>query len=346
MNIRTPFNEGVYGVLHVVWTLRLETPLTIHNGQKAAYKQQDAHMEKGRGMSKAFKWKDAAAMLPDSEKPKKDGKQEWLQVADFNYAFRIMDGAVAAEYAIPASSIRGTLRNVAITSFAERKDWQALNVPKKPEQDSDAAKAERKAKIDRVLALLSDQQSGWFDILSLFGCVFEIEEQQQDTRIWAGRLRVTTDALKTSQPGIDGERYTDGGPENLKRHILVRNPLDRITSAAKSGGLHFSLEMSEGETFTARMEILNPCATDLKLLDAWRQDIGDGFLRFGALTSQGRGRVSLAQEDYTLYWRSNLSLADQLDDLPEADLFYHIWKQGAALTFADLQKIMLNKGVA
>lgn len=335
--LRKPFEHGVYGVLHVDWTLKLETPLTIHNGQKTAYKQQDPTMKKGRGKDRDVNWTQALKKL-DKRIKEKEG---WSEVADFNYHFEIEDNQVVPQYAIPSSSIRGTLRNAAITSFIEREDWQCFNLPKKPEKHDDAALAERKRKIDNALKHLQNQQSGWYDVLSLFGLVFELEEKQQQPLVWAGRLRLTVAPLESKSGEIDGKYYADGGPDNLKRHITVRNPLDRVTSAAKEGGLHFKIEMSEGQGFQVHCEILNPRQTDIELLEAWRDDINAGYLRFGALTSQGRGRTIIAHETHTLYLRTNRPQAAQLDDLDKSDLFYGIWKS-KQLSLAKLKHFELS----
>lgn len=191
-----------------------------------------------------------------------------------------------------------------------------------------------------MLQHLHNQSSGWYDILSLFGLVFELfelEKQQEQPHIWAGRLRLTTRLGSPSDSKIDGKPYHDGGPPDLKRHITVRNPLDRVTSAAKEGGLHFTLEMSEEEAFQIGFEILNPKHTDLTLIEAWREDIDDGFLRFGALTSQGRGRVTIESEEYTLYLRTQHRLAAKLDELDDT-LFQGIWKGKENMTFEQLQE--------
>jgi CRISPR/Cas system CSM-associated protein Csm3 (group 7 of RAMP superfamily) len=338
--IKQQFEHGVYGMLHVDWTLQLQTPLTIHNGMKAAYKQQDPHFQKGRGMQKDFKWQDADKLLS----AKGDKKTGWSQVADFNYHFAIAGQHVSPEYAIPASSIRGTLRHAAITAFVERTARRDFMIPKKAESEDSSKKAERKHQIDRTFQHLENQRSGWYNLLSLFGCAFDIEdaelkERLDDPAIWAGRLRLTTKLAPSANPGIDGidpQKTAHDGPQNLKRHIIVRNPLDRVTAAAKEGGLHFSMEMSEGESFAVHFEILNPHHTDIGLLATWYEDIDAGFLRFGALTSQGRGRASITKETYTLYWSADRALAKQLNDLPKEDLFHEIWK-GADLTLEQLQ---------
>lgn len=242
--IRQPFQKGVFGILKVNWTVKLETPLTIHNGKKAAYKQQDANSSKGRGKHTEFAWAEAEQHLGH----KKSG---WSELADLNYAFSIEQEQVNVHYTIPASSIRGALRNASVTAFTERDEWQCFNLPKK-ELSPDKAKAdERKRHIERALQHLHNQASGWYDILSLFGLAFELEEHKQQPLIWAGRLRLDTCLERPSDSRIDGKQYHDGGPPDLKRHITVRNPLDRVTSAAKEGGLHFTMEMSEGKPFTS-----------------------------------------------------------------------------------------------
>jgi hypothetical protein len=86
--------------------------------------------------------------------------------------------------------------------------------------------------------------------------------------------------------------------------MTVRNPLDRMTHASKDGGLHHFLEFCRGETFEVKMTMVNPQGSDLGLLSLWQREINAGLLRFGALSSIGRGRVSILEPSYELQLNS------------------------------------------
>ena len=92
--------------------------------------------------------------------------------------------------------------------------------------------------------------------------------------------------------------------------------------------------------------ILNPKPADVELINLWHSDIHNGFLRFGGLTSQGRGRVEIASEQYRLFVSSASALHQQVKDLGKKDLtenaeniyFNKIWC-GAEVTRAELAGI-------
>jgi CRISPR/Cas system CSM-associated protein Csm3 (group 7 of RAMP superfamily) len=336
-----PFENGVLGVLHGHWELTLKTPLVIRSGNekksKAAFRQQAREFKKGRGMEMAFVWKNAAQRREENE-------SEWSQVTDFNYHFFINpQNNVDVAYSIPASSVRGALRQWTIKSLVAREFRRLFSLPKKNAQ-SDVTQ------IEEVKQEIESGIKGWRDILSLFGCAFDLDPQNPLT--WAGRLRLTTELISTSAPTTleaAGKPITHfDGPKNMNRHINVRNPIDRVTMAAKDKGLHFGLEMSENEKFAIDFHILNPKSTDIRLLDLWAQDIQEGFLRFGGLTSQGRGRVELdeAKETYTLFVSPASAMAATIEGLGKPypitdDLFADFWR-GVKLTRSELISLDLS----
>lgn len=195
-----------------------------------------------------------------------------------------------------------------------------------------------------ALKAVEDTGNYWHHILSLFGSAY-------DTSLtWSGRLRINAVRLNGTQhnqcAGIAPSSPDSVAPDNMKRHINTRTPMDRVTMAAKSGGLHSGLEMSEGETFTIEFRILNPKPLDLKILKLWKRDINTGFLRFGGLTSQGRGRVSISADNYRFYAAKNTELFTNLrgfgkPDISKGTLFENLWT-GMEVTHEELFAFDLN----
>lgn len=336
MSIPLPFPNGVAGALHGSWVLLLKTPLFIRHGAKAAYKQQSRDLKKGRGNKIEFSWNNGG----DAE--------EWSEIADFNYHFQVQeDQTLAVEYSIPASTIRGALRQWAIKSLIDFSERRAFNIPKKQEMTG----KELSALMASARQTLQKDKNYWYDILSLFGSAYDLNPEADDPLTWAGRMRLTTRILNGAAgrefDGISAGSGANQGPSNIKRHVNVRNPLDRVTMAAKQGGLHFGLEMSEGEQFQVDFHIVNPKPNDLQLLNLWCNDIHEGYIRFGGLTSQGRGRVAVAAEVYRLYLPPTAPLYPQVKQLAKPDLakgtiFEGVWR-GAELTRQELLKLEIEK---
>ena len=90
MNILSPFEKGVLGVLSCSWSLVLQTPLVIRGSKKVAFKQQKKHESKGRGTDLDLIWKDADQILDDKQKG-------YSQTADFNYHFYVQQDKVEVE---------------------------------------------------------------------------------------------------------------------------------------------------------------------------------------------------------------------------------------------------------
>lgn len=346
MNFNRPFENGVLGALHVKWQLRLKTPLLIRQGSlpesKAAFKQQSRKFYKGRGQEVGLLWKTAPAKLKNESQ---FYEKEWSEITDFNYHFFVdAQNQLQVQYSIPASSIRGALRQWAIKNLiANREEWNLFKLEK---QDGKTAQ-ELTNLIEKVWEHLEKRKSRWTDILSLFGIAYDIDPNADNPLIWAGRFRLITRVTETASnkvlDAVGKSITTADGPQNMKRHVTVRNPLDRVTMAAKEQGLHFGLEMSEGETFEVDFHVLNPKPTDVDLINLWHSDIHSGFLRFGGLTSQGRGRVEIASEQYRLFVSSASDLHQQVKNLGKKDLTEHtyfnkIWC-GAELTLAELAGI-------
>ncbi len=332
MNIFKPFAHGVMGVLHGHWQLELQTPLLIRQGSASVFKQKPASHKKGRGQDAAWLWGSSQA------------GDEWSQITDFNYQFLIDEkNLLQVEHSIPASSIRGALRNWTIKQLLLRERWRDFSLDNKVEK----TEVELSALMQQARQRLEDTKNRWRDILSLFGSAYDLNPETDDPLTWAGRLRLKTQIPPASGKTIDMVAATNG-PENINRHVNVRNPLDRVTMAAKDKGLHFALEMSEGEMFEVDFHILNPKRADVELLVVWCEDLESGYLRFGGLTSQGRGRVTIAKETYQLFVSVASPLFEEVKkqgkhDLAQNTLFSDIWIGATLENRTDLTKFDFSK---
>lgn len=333
MSIPVPFTHGVSSLLKCSWTVELKTPLVIRASTSAAIRNKNKEEQKGRKAEYNFRWEDLAS--------DKDKNNEWSAVKDFNYDFFVAeDNTLNARYSIPGSSVRGALRQWTIHSLVKEEEKGLFSLPKLG-NEAMINKAERMKSARKAV---KDHANYWHDILSLFGIAFDMNPGVDDPLIWSGRLEMSTvNLIPTEQRSTDGYVYDDTdvnacAPKNIKSHIKTRSPLDRVTMAARDQGLHSGIEMSEGERFTLEFRILNPRSNDLRILKLWKRDLDAGFIRFGGLTSQGRGRVKIDENLYTLYAASNTPLATYLRKLGKLDitehdiLFSDIWT-GAELDF-------------
>jgi hypothetical protein len=80
----------------------------------------------------------------------------------------------------------------------------------------------------------------------------------------------------------------------------------------------------------------------------WEDDINDGFLRFGGLTSQGRGRCELSiasATEYKLYVSVSSALARYLpmEEKNEDKILDGLWT-GASFTRDELSTVFENIG--
>lgn len=339
MTLPFPFENGVTAILHVSWTVTLQTPLVIRSGTNASYKNKSDEQEKGRKSNCEFSWIDKTN---DGDKNNK-----WSAVKDFNYDFIVNnDGNLEPRYSIPGSAIRGALRQWTIKTLIPDVSKKLFSLPKL-ENDVAIDLAET---MKEALRVAEDTENYWHDILSLFGSAYDLNPGKDTSLTWSGRLQINTIRLNGTQNKLcvgSAPRSSDAvAPDNIKRHINIRTPMDRVTMAARSGGLHSGLEMSEGETFAIEFRILNPKPLDLKILKLWMRDINAGFLRFGGLTSQGRGRVSISADNYRLYAVKNTDLFAKLrsfgkPDISKGTLFENLWV-GVKLTHEELLALDLN----
>ena len=353
MTLPYPFSEGIHSALHSLWTLTLKTPMVIRHGSSASYKNNYDGYKKGRGQEKEFSWK---------EKETGQNENTWTGVADFNFQFSIgSDGELTVDYSIPPSSIRGALRQWAIKQMVhidQRAHFQSPNIEGFNEEEKESFLKQ----ISEAREYVADTGHNWHHILSLFGNTFDFmpeELEENEPMTWAGRLKITTiikpgiieEESKEEYGSIDGieiKHMPTNAPDNIQRHINVRNPLDRMTMGAKNQGLHHALEMSPEQVFDVELHILNPNIKDIEMLELWEDDINDGFLRFGGLTSQGRGRCMLSRVEYNLYASVKTALADQIvlvkkQSVIDENVFDGFWS-GATFTMDELKNVFENIG--
>lgn len=255
--------------LSETWTMRLETPLVVRSGGKFGWK--NAAASKTRNHQMQFRW------------GREKGNLE--EIGDLNFSIRL-DGNVAKPYYhIPSAGIRGALREWAITNLLPREQWDM-------------------EKYLKELPAGQDVPEMMQNIISLFGFAVSTPDKEITRKCTrAGRLIISVDPFNETEekPTMQGtwgsSSDTNYGPSNAKRHVKPRNPLDRITHAAKDGGLHNFLEFSSGQQINLTITIKEPNDFDLRFLEVVKREINDGMIRFGGLSGIGRGRVSVRKHN-------------------------------------------------
>lgn len=282
------FQKGVHSVLIGHWKLSCETPLVIRNGVKINYTSRNVAKTRNKDINISWTSKD----------PKKSDQHE---LAALHYGYEIENSKVVSYHFVPPSSVRGALRSWTINHLVQHEFRSNMTPPKI--KDNKNEKEDTEKYIKSMKNALANSETGYPFLASLFGLAFDTRGEV-DFEGNAGRLRLETEKFSTYSPRpitINGN-LRDGrvGPLNAARQMTVRNPLDRITHASQEGGLHHFLEFSKGETFIIKLTILNPEESDLGLISYWVRELNAGFLRIGALSSIGRGRVSVQEQSYQL----------------------------------------------
>lgn len=292
------YTKGVHSVLLVEWSLVCKTPLVIRNGKTLTYTE-DTARAKTRGRDLALQWQESG-----KAGPKQSGKVTEAEMASLAYGYVIENGQVVPYHFVPASSVRGSLRSWTLRHLLHP-DFRGKLVP--PGSEDEPGTTVYLAELKRALAC---RRYGYELVASLFGLATDTRTGEE-LPANAGRLTVETDYFAGVDAGeIGAGGVTMGaaaGPQNVRRQLRVRNPLDRITHGSKDGGLHHFLEICRGEIFTVRMAIVNPLDADLGLLSLWHRELDEGLLRLGALASIGRGRVAIDGQHYTL-WKERTAL--------------------------------------
>ncbi|NTV92580.1 MAG: hypothetical protein HGA72_04690 [Chlorobiaceae bacterium] len=345
MSIPFPFPQGVSSLLKCTWTLELKTPLVIRASTNASIHNKKNGKPKGRDKQYDFRWEEPANVQGQ--------KDEWSAVRDFNYEFNAVKNddsstkeefpfVLKARYSIPGSSIRGALRQSLIHSLIMDGEQQLLFSLPKLDQILSGEKSKRMA---AARGSVEKEQNYWHDILSLFGIAYDLNPGVDKPLIWSGRLEMGSVKLPDGLGKTEGFQYEASevnscAPNNIDKHVKTRSPLDRVTMAPKESGLHTCIEMSEGQAFLLEFRILNPKPNDIKILKLWKRDLDTGFIRFGGLSSQGRGKVGINSESYSLFAEQNSPLGKAIRELKRveiADEFAGIWN-GAEIDFETLRK--------
>ena len=327
MKVNKPFTNGITSFLYGQWTLQLKSPMCIRGQQPAFLKSKREGQSKGRMTEIDFLY-----LYNEDQRDAIKDNRAYSQVTDFNYDFTVDQNRLGVQYAIPASSIRGALRNAALRSYIPPGGRNLFDVAGKKDQDE----AQLDDLIQTVKTELKQAQSNWSAILSLFGNAFDVTGKEEDDIVltWAGRMRLSTKLVAPATPAltIGAKSVTpEGYPQNMQGHITTGSPLDRVTMAAREGGLHSRIEMSEGQKFTIKFFIRNFCKNDLDLLEFWQQEVNAGFLRFGGLQSQRRGLCEIETHEYSLYAPVETELGKKLKDytadtaLPKNMFLATIW---------------------
>ncbi|MDD1762122.1 MAG: RAMP superfamily CRISPR-associated protein [Methanothrix sp.] len=307
------YADGVHSVLLAEWELLCKTPLVIRNGHQIAYG--DSAPIKTRYRNLQLKWREKQ-------------NQEY-EVAALHYGYEIRGNRVCSYHFVPPSSIRGALRSWSIRQLVHPK----LHSVFIPVSNEDAASVV--AHKACVQGGLSQCHEGCELIASLFGLAAYDGEENLPSN--AGRLHIETErfAGENLRPvDVSGIRMaTSDGPDNVRREMPVRNPLDRMTHASRDAGLHRFLEVASGEKFKVHLRIVNPLDCDIGLLGLWVRELNYGMLRIGALSSIGRGRMEVQKQKYGLWRRANAPrlqeqdrFSDETDGNLPNDILSGLWK--------------------
>ena len=268
MNNHPVMFKSIQGVLKICWEFECKQPLVIRNGQKLNF----VNRQRSNRVN--------------------NGDQTEMEVAELNYSYWVEDEQLVAYYKVPASSIRGVLRSYVIDNLippGERKFFSKMD-----DVDSSGFKS------------IVEEDGGYANhLISLFGFALDSRIEELDMGN-AGRITFeTTKFIPNSNLHEDLGTFEDDRdhiPGQATRALRVRNPIDRITHASKNGGLHRFIEFKRGERFKVIITIKDPTMKDLGIIGLWEREINEGIIRFGALSSIGRGRMEIVGKSYD-FWQ-------------------------------------------
>lgn len=268
------------------WQLRLETPLHVGSGEYAGWTAaEQKESAKQRNHVTNFDW---AAFRADEQ------NAMFSQAADCAYGLRLVGRRLEPYYNVPASGVRGALRDWTLTHLLPREWWRLEDRVR--EMAASAAKAASEGERQRLIAGIPEHAQ-W--VASLFGYSCPSSDIELDEAFnRAGRLMIRTRPIEGDEPrplieGSWGHHSSDFGPSNAARHLRSRNPIDRVTRASRSGGLHTVIELAPGQMVRVDIVIRDATDDDAALVDAWRADIDAGLIRLGGTQRVGRGRCSV-----------------------------------------------------
>ena len=301
---RTTDLSMLHGVAVITWALRAETPLCIKSGTISAYKDKQVNF---------------GTKLRDKDKEK--DKNSESTVSDFYFDAAFNDAASPlpeAVFRIPASSVRGALRNYTIRRLIP-KDMQnaALFEKVDDEEQRNATMEKQKNRLKKAL-----NEPGWRLIQNLFGFAADVgdeddvtvsKEDRLENETVAGRLQVICDDVIMKVVDLDLEK------KDCPIYVVPRSPLDRVTRGTKEHGLHNFMELKPGYEFKVLFRLLNPTPEDLGFFTFWEKSVNQGLIRLGGLSGVGKGRLKVMNADVRLYTRSPKDFQLPENDSPESD---------------------------
>lgn len=313
------------GVGVIKWELETATPLCIKSGTISLWNQASS------GRDKPIKLRRVDAEYDFFQKKT---LPEDASISDFYYGTAIINNRLELRHEIPASGVRGALRNYTIKRLTPKKHWNAALFPeidRHGELTDDAIKANREQNKKTYAKELKHalKTPGWKLVKNLFGLAVDTDDTDLGPETTRGRLSLETGNL----PDISGETFKENifdgnfkrfepGPVNGKMVFTTRNPIDRITHGAKNQGLHSFTELAPGNRFQVTLRIINPRSLDLSLVALWEQGMEQGLLRLGGLNGAGRGRLKVAASNITLFLKKSkdfsglcLSQKNRIEDL-------------------------------
>lgn len=299
---RTSNLSKITGIAKITWKLDTVTPLCIKSGTTSVWKQATS------GNHNVSKLRQVDAAFDFFKKTETEGT-----ISDFYYDAFIKDGdELKIRYRIPPSSVRGALRNYTIKRLVPKEYWNAgLTLALDEDAPEEMQEQERKEYNQKLNEAL--RNPGWHLIQNLFGLAMDSSDESLEDESVAGRLQIMVDELEeyadsdfreiVISDGFSPELFKPGSTHG-RMIFTTRNPIDRITHAARGGGLHSFMELAPGNSFSVTLQIVNPRPADLGFVAFWEQAIDHGLLRLGGLTSVGRGRLNVRSTDIRLFLRS------------------------------------------
>ena len=317
------FKNGIHSILSVDWDLKLVTPLCIRSGTRSAFSSNTVGGSKARGQGMTYSWNVAKNPANDNvanQRQPKDDHSTSNEVSELHFGLIIQGNQMKPVYCVPSSSIRGALRNWCLTHLLKNPD----NLKHFSASEDDEANDSPERNPAPISPQDLENDPGLLLVMDVFGRASDNPEeggmQPSQGRLFVEVKPFSQEGGKLYQQGRWKDNRQDFGPDNICRHIWVRGPVDRITHAAKHGGLHQFLEFSPGQNLSMRFRLVNPEPEHVDLIWLWAARINDGTLRFGGLSSIGRGRMQV--ENVTMHYHTlDKSLPDGFKGIanPEPD---------------------------
>ncbi|WP_435548577.1 RAMP superfamily CRISPR-associated protein [Desulfobacterium sp. N47] len=351
---RTTSLTQLIGVANITWSICTITPLCIKSGTTSVWKQAGGNGVKTRLVNAEFDFFNKKKV----DQKNKESKES--NVYDFYFDVDVENNESHIRYHIPASSIRGAIRNYTIKRLIPKKYWTAALDATGQNSDDQANQTDEDDKT-LVRAL---KEPGWHIIQNLFGLSIDKETEELMDESVAGRITFRVDDLSKLDIAAFKSNLISGSwgknkvifPSTHGKMVLTtRNPLGRITQGAKEGGLHTFMELAPGNEFKVHIKIINPTLADLGLIAFWEKSINNGLIRLGGLTSVGRGRLNIKESIINLYLKNPAQFNGiQLDNgtTPENDILSGIfskyiipnWAEAGKCCMAHLNEFYKNNG--